>query len=83
MTTQDDQIRTCPTRIDGAEVLFAHSVTPPMCQKRQRELYHKCFTCTHNNALQASNGSGVSPTPAPATRPPLAGTPAARRVKVG
>jgi hypothetical protein len=21
-----------------------------MCQDRQRGLYHKCFTCVHNNA---------------------------------
>jgi hypothetical protein len=21
-----------------------------MCQQRQREHYHKCFTCVHNNA---------------------------------
>jgi hypothetical protein len=40
----------CPTRIDGQAVLFAHSVTKAMCQERQRGLYHKCFTCVHNNA---------------------------------
>jgi len=40
----------CPTRVDGAAVLFAHTVTKPMCQQRQREHYHKCFTCVHNNA---------------------------------
>ena len=40
----------CPTRIDAAPVLFAHTVTPGMCQQRQREHYHKCFTCVHNNA---------------------------------
>ncbi len=40
----------CPTRVDGAPVMFAHTVTPPMCQQRQREHYHKCFTCKHNNA---------------------------------
>ena len=39
----------CPTRIDAAPVLFAHTVTPSMCQQRQREHYHKCFTCVHNN----------------------------------
>jgi hypothetical protein len=43
----------CPTRVDAAPVLFAHTVTVPMCQQRQREHYHKCFTCMHNNA-QAS-----------------------------
>ena len=40
----------CPTRVDTAPVLFAHTVTIPMCQQRQREHYHKCFTCVHNNA---------------------------------
>ncbi len=40
----------CPTRVDAAPVLFAHTVTRPMCQQRQREHYHKCFTCVHNNA---------------------------------
>ncbi len=40
----------CPTRVDAAPVLFAHTVTLPMCQQRQREHYHKCFTCVHNNA---------------------------------
>jgi hypothetical protein len=40
----------CPTRVDGAPVLFAHSVTLPMCRQRQREHYHKCFTCVHNVA---------------------------------
>ncbi|MBK8180195.1 MAG: hypothetical protein IPK67_15170 [Planctomycetes bacterium] len=43
----------CPTRVDAAPVLFAHTVTVPMCQQRQREHYHKCFTCAHNNALSS------------------------------
>ena len=40
----------CPTRVDGAPVLFAHAVTHAMCQDRQRGRYHKCFMCAHNNA---------------------------------
>ena len=47
----------CPPRVDGAPVLFAHTVTVPMCQQRQREHYHKCFTCAHNNA-QARGRTG-------------------------
>ena len=43
----------CPTRVDTAPVLFAHTVSPMMCQQRQREHYHKCFTCVHNNAQSA------------------------------
>ena len=43
-------LQLCPTRIDAAPVLFAHTVSPQMCQQRQRDQYHKCFTCVHNNA---------------------------------
>jgi hypothetical protein len=50
-------LHACPTRIDGAPVLFAHKVTQSQCQDRQRGHYHKCFTCVHNNALRAPNGS--------------------------
>jgi hypothetical protein len=47
----------CPTRVDQAPVLFAHTVTAPMCQQRQREHYHKCFTCVHNNAQSGTRRS--------------------------
>jgi hypothetical protein len=43
-------LQLCPTRIDAAPVLFAHVVSPQKCQQRQRDSYHKCFTCVHNNA---------------------------------
>ena len=43
-------LQLCPTRIDAAPVLFAHVVSPQMCQQRQRDSYHTCFTCVHNNA---------------------------------
>ena len=43
-------LQLCPTRIDAAPVLFAHVVSPQMCQQRQRDHYHKCFPCVHNNA---------------------------------
>lgn len=50
MPTPPNGMHLCPTRVDGAPVLFAHSVTKAMCQDRQRGLYHKCFMCVHNNA---------------------------------
>jgi hypothetical protein len=60
-------LQVCPTRIDGAPVLFAHKVTAGQCQDRQRGLYHKCFTCAFNNAYVAR-----AQRPAPATKfPPL------------
>jgi hypothetical protein len=49
----------CPTRVDAAPVLFAHTVTVPMCQQRQREHYHKCFTCAHNNAQAHSRSPAL------------------------
>lgn len=44
-------MHTCPTRADGAQLLFAHVVSEPMCAKRQEDRYHKCFSCVHNAAL--------------------------------
>ena len=41
------QSRQCPTRVDGADPLIAHSISIPSCAKRQREHYHKCYTCKH------------------------------------
>ena len=52
----DSGLQLCPTRIDGAPVLFAHKVTQGQCQDRQRGQYHKCFTCAYNNAYVAKNG---------------------------
>ena len=50
MTSTHGHDRTCPTRSDGAEILFTHKVTQAKCQDRQRGQYHKCYTCEHNNA---------------------------------
>jgi len=44
------RLQLCPTRIDGVQALLAHKVTHAQCQERQRGSYHKCFTCTFNNA---------------------------------
>ena len=53
-STPAQGLNQCPTRIDGHSVLFAHMVTEPMCQKRQRDQYHKCFTCVHNNRVRGT-----------------------------
>jgi hypothetical protein len=48
-----------PTRVDAAPVLFAHTVSPQMCQQRQRDHYHKCFTCVHNNSQADARRTAV------------------------
>jgi hypothetical protein len=60
---EQSELRTCPTRIDGAPVLFAHRVSRGQCQDRQRGRYHKCFTCVHNNAYAAAQGRTELPEP--------------------
>lgn len=50
MTSAENGMRLCPTRVDKEQALFAHSITRSMCQKRQREHYHKCPGCEHYNA---------------------------------
>jgi hypothetical protein len=57
MANDSGHARICPTRIDGAHALFAHRVTVPKCQDRQRGRYHKCYTCAHNNAYVAAHGT--------------------------
>lgn len=42
--------RQCPTRVNGGDPLIAHSISLPTCRKRQREHYHKCFSCAHAGA---------------------------------
>lgn len=42
-------MRLCPTRVDKEQTLFAHVISTAMCQERQRQHYHKCPRCTHNN----------------------------------
>ncbi len=59
MTNTSNNLRLCPTRTDGTSVLFAHKVSSPQCQERQRGRYHKCFTCAYNNAYVAANGLPV------------------------
>lgn len=40
---------TCPTRVSPVPVLISHRIAPGECQKRQRELYHKCWDCAFSN----------------------------------
>lgn len=42
-------MRLCPTRVDDAPALIAHTITLNECQKRQREHFHRCPTCVHHN----------------------------------
>ena len=56
MDAQDPSFQVCPTRIDHTRVLFAHKVAKKKCQERQRELYHKCFTCAWNNNYVSLHG---------------------------
>ena len=63
----NDELRQCPTRIDGSGVLFAHRVSKGQCQDRQRGRYHKCFTCAYNNAYVSAHGM---PSPQAAQLPP-------------
>ena len=56
MPNETVHTRVCPTRIDAQAALFAHRVTTPQCQDRQRGRYHKCFTCAYNNAYVAAHG---------------------------
>ena len=41
----------CPTPVSSHRPLIAHQISKETCHARQRELYHKCFTCM-NSALQ-------------------------------
>jgi len=51
----------CPSREGGSESLIAHWITPSRCQTRQRELYHKCFTCVHRNGYVPVPVAGAEP----------------------
>ena len=80
MAEPSPSLHLCPTRIDGAPVLFAHKVTQGQCQDRQRGQYHKCFTCVYNNAYVRVHGSPVGKHGAPVQtngHPVLAGSAAA------
>ena len=77
MADSPNGLRACPTRIDGAAVLFAHKVSDAQCQDRQRGRYHKCFTCAYNNAYVAVHGLPA------ATEEPVAAAKERQAVRVG
>jgi len=41
--------RTCPTRVDPGPPLISHQIKVAVCLKRQREYFHKCWTCAFSN----------------------------------
>lgn len=59
MTNTSANLRGCPTRADGAEVLIAHSISGEICHERQRRLYHKCFACAHRGRSAAATVAGL------------------------
>ena len=63
MSETTTALQLCPTRIDRATALFAHKVSQAQCQDRQRGQYHKCFTCTYNNAYVSKHGAPVLKAP--------------------
>lgn len=71
MAHPENGLQLCPTRIDGAPVLFAHKLSAGQCQDRQRGQYHKCFTCAYNNLYVSKHGAptqtSVAHKPSPAT----------------
>jgi len=69
MAHPETPFRLCPTRVDSAPVLLAHKVDRARCQDRQRDRYHKCFTCAWNNNYVALHGE---PEPQPAAMPDTA-----------
>lgn len=64
MSQVPEGMRECPTRSDGKDALFAHTITASTCEDRQRGHYHKCFACVHNRAAEAP-----APAAAAETRP--------------
>ena len=62
----------CPTRVNDEPVLIAHMITLATCQKRQREHFHKCPTCVHNNARNIAAPSGLDGTAKIAALPKIA-----------
>ena len=59
-TSSPREHRPCPTRRDGAQVLIEQLVTRATCATRQREHYHKCWTCVFRGAGDAGVGERVA-----------------------
>ena len=60
MHTTPAGMRLCPTRVDGAQTLVAHTITQDLCQARQCEHYHKCPTCRYLNARAGEREQGAA-----------------------
>lgn len=43
----DLRFRQCPTLPGDGRALITHRIEVPLCQKRQREHYHKCHRCVY------------------------------------
>jgi len=50
-TPTQDGLLACPTPISAHRPLIAHRITSSVCETRQGESYHKCFSCV-NSRLQ-------------------------------
>jgi hypothetical protein len=61
MPSSREEYRQCPTRLDGADPLIAHQISPATCQGRKSRHYHKCHDCVHRcaDAALAVNGAGA------------------------
>ncbi|HIG11640.1 MAG: hypothetical protein ABGY71_09590 [bacterium] len=70
MANKENQLRVCPTRTDGSPVLFTHRLDTGRCQERQRQRYHKCFTCAYNNNFVSKNGLPLAEALATASETP-------------
>ena len=62
--------RQCPTRIDGGDALICHQIDLTLCQRRQREHYHKCHVCTHRNDAGVPRVEALPPAPGAAAPKP-------------
>lgn len=53
---EPQDLHDCPTRTDGSPTLVAHRIDNAKCQKLQRGMFHKCFSCAWLNARVAERG---------------------------
>ena len=68
--SEPQDLRDCPTRSDGSPTLMAHRIAKGTCQKLQRGMFHKCFSCAWLNSRVAEHGppEAAAPEPAPTKR---------------
>jgi len=55
----DGDLRVCPTRVSPVPTVITHRITVSTCQQRQREHYHKCWTCLLANRAALSEISAA------------------------